>query len=107
MNTRQPIENKLFTYEKFRDLGSGTLDFWNVVLTVSVGSFPAGTKFPSAIISTPASMLGFMDQHGKVHAFNISLSVGEKVSDEEISNILTGAKPNTYEDVYVTPKVLH
>jgi hypothetical protein len=75
----ESLENGLFTWESWAEEGPFSMQFGTVELTVPVGEFPAGTKFPNAIIRGDLSMLILVDDKQEGHAFSLALTVGGKV----------------------------
>ena len=75
----ESLENNLFTWESWAEEGPFSMQCGTVELTVPVGDFPAGTKFPNAIIRGDLSMLILVDDKQEGHAFSLALSVGGKV----------------------------
>lgn len=80
---RTSFDNQLFTWEKYNPDGPNDMQFANVELKVQVGSFPAGTKFPFALLLGSVSLLVLIDEKDEEHGFDLKLNVGEKVEPPE------------------------
>lgn len=76
---REPLENQLFSWEKWDDHGTGNLSFYGVELKVPVGEFPAGTKFPFAFWNAELSWVAFVTEDEKEYAYELKVSVGDKM----------------------------
>lgn len=76
---RDSFDQQLFTWEHWADEGPLSMQYTNVELKVPVGEFSMGTKFPFAFILGDASILVLVDDAQEEHAFDLKLSVGEKV----------------------------
>lgn len=83
MNDRTSLENQIFTWENWSEEGPMSMQFANVELTVPVGDFPAGTKFPFAFILGDDSLLVLVDDQDQEHTFDLKVSVGDKVDVPE------------------------
>ena len=81
---RQSIEGQIFSYDTWSDLGDGNLEFIDVTLTVPVGEFSVGSKFPAAFLGTGGSIIALRDSNETVHSFNLKVSVGDRIPDEEL-----------------------
>lgn len=80
---RDTLEQQLFSWEGWDDNGIMCPQFYNVVLKVPIGSFPVGHKFPVAFFNGDTSVISFMDENDKEHAFELLLSVGNPVLPKE------------------------
>jgi hypothetical protein len=78
-NDRSGIENQLFEWEEWSEDSPANLQFSNVTLKVPVGDFPVGTKFELALLINSASLLILMDEEENEHAFDLKISVGDRV----------------------------
>jgi hypothetical protein len=80
---RDTLEHQLFTWEGWDEMQVGDLQFHDVTLTVQVGEHPAGTKFPAAFLVGSQSMLILMNEQDEEFAYDLKLSVGEKLAKPE------------------------
>lgn len=80
---RPSFDNQLFTWEDWGSDGPMDMQFSNVTLNVQVGDFPAGTKFPFALILGSVSLLVLIDENHEEHGFDLKVAVGEKVDPPE------------------------
>jgi hypothetical protein len=82
---RSSFDNQMFTWENYaEDPDCPTaMQFKNVVLTVPVGPFEVGTKFPYAVIVGELSLLILIDENDNQRGFDLKLSVGEEVQPLE------------------------
>jgi len=76
---RQPLEQQIFTWENWQDMGPSNLQFMDVELIAPVGDFPVGTKFPAAFFLGEASLLVLIDDKEEEHAFELKVTTGERV----------------------------
>jgi hypothetical protein len=77
---RVSFENQIFTWSEWaQHEGPLSLQFKDVVLTVPVGDFPVGTKFPYAILVGDGSLLVLVDDQKQEFLFDLKLTVGEAV----------------------------
>lgn len=76
---RTSFDNQLFTWEHFRQESPMDMQFSNIQLTVAVGQFPIGAKFPFAFLLGSASLLVLVDDNQQEHGFDLKVAVGEKV----------------------------
>lgn len=81
---RKSLENQLFTWKNWDEgMDAGDMQFFEVELTAQVGAFPAGTKFPRAYMATSGSFVVFLDEDGKDHIFELTMTVGKKLTAED------------------------
>lgn len=78
------LDGQLFTAEAWRPDGGLSAQFKDVTLKVAVGDFPAGTKFPYAVLIGDASVLVLVDEQKEEHGFRLGVSVGEKVDPADM-----------------------
>ena len=76
---RASLENQIFVWDGWDDIGTIIFLYYNVELIVPVGEFPVGHKFPSAVFNGEESFVSFMDENKVQHTFELSLSVGKKM----------------------------
>jgi hypothetical protein len=76
---RNTLEQQLFLWVTWDEMDQCDLLFYDITLLVPVGEFPVGTKFESAVWLLSQSLLCLMDQDGTEHAFELKVSVGDKV----------------------------
>lgn len=81
---RKSLEQQLFTWEQWNE-GADTADtvFYNVTLTVQVGDFPVGTKFQNAYFAGSGSFVVFLDEQKQEHVYELNVSVGRKLTEED------------------------
>ena len=84
MEQRKSLEQQLFTWEQWNE-GAEVTDtvFYDCTLTVQVGDFPAGTKFPTAYLAGSGSFVVFQDEAKQEHIFDLTLTVGRKLTIED------------------------
>jgi hypothetical protein len=102
-NKLTTLEDQLFTYGMIRENGPD-LELKDVILKVAMGTFPVGSKFPGAYLSTSGAV-GLKETNGKMHLFHLSVSVGEQIdivefmkSDslfQEVDSLLSDLAPAT------------
>jgi hypothetical protein len=80
----ESFDSQLFTWESWAQEGPLSMQFSNVELKVPVGEFPVGTKFPHALLLGDQSILILIDEKEEVYAFNLNLSVGDKVDTSKL-----------------------
>jgi hypothetical protein len=78
---RITLETQLFIWDGWDDNGPMCPQFYNVELVVPVGEFPVGHKFPVAFFNGDKSIISFMDEEDKEHAFELILTVGPKIEE--------------------------
>ena len=76
---RPSFDTQLFTWDEYHPESPMSMQFTNVALKVPVVDFAVGTKFPAAMIIGEASILILLDEAGEQHAYDLKVSVGEKV----------------------------
>jgi hypothetical protein len=81
---RLSIEKQLFVWENFDEFDVGDLQFYDVTLSVPIGEFPVGTKFPCAFLLVSQSLLSLVDEKEQEHLFALNISVGEKLDPKEL-----------------------
>jgi len=72
---RGTLEKQLFDWDGWDEGGPMDLMFYNVVLKVPVGEFPAGEKFEFANFGGETSILQ-LGRDGKYYEFELNVSVG-------------------------------
>lgn len=83
--TVNTLDNQLFTSEAWRPAnGLLNAEFKDVTLKVQIGEFPAGSKFPYAVLVGDASALVLVDDQKGEHGFRLNVSVGDKLSPEDM-----------------------
>ena len=71
------IENQLFTWESWDEVGTMSLQFCDVQLKVQIGDFPIGTKFDCAVFDSESEVLQLFDDKTKTrYEFPLMVSVG-------------------------------
>jgi hypothetical protein len=71
------IENQLFTWEKWEEVETMSLQFYEVVLKVQIGEFPVGTAFGCAVFDCNANLLQLFDEKKRTcYEFPLVVSVG-------------------------------
>jgi hypothetical protein len=83
-NKIETLDQQLFTSEQWRPDQGLNAQYKDVTLKVQVGDFPAGSKFPFAVLIGDASVLVLVDDKQEEHGFRLGLSVGEKVDPSEL-----------------------
>lgn len=93
--SRSSFDDQLFTWENWADGDEPmSMKFSDITLKVPVGDFPAGTKFPFALLLGGGSLLVLVDDNKEERGFTLNISVGEEVQPEESCEIDSGSKPN-------------
>jgi hypothetical protein len=77
------LDEQIFTCDGWDDNGYLSPQFYNVELLVQVGEFPAGTKFPVVFFNGEKSLVSFCDENDKHHTYELHLSVGKKIEENE------------------------
>lgn len=80
---RSGLEDALFSWDGWDDGGIMSPIFYKVVLKVPVGEFPVGHQFPCASINGDKSSISFMDDADVEHHFELSLSVGQRLTEQD------------------------
>lgn len=80
---RNTFENQLFAWEGWDEMEVGDLQFHDVTLVAQVGEHAIGSKFPTAFLIGSKSMLVLMNDKDEEFAYDIKLSVGEKLAKPE------------------------
>ncbi len=78
------LDGQVFESEAWHPMQGLNAQFKDVTLKVQVGDFPAGTKFPYAVLIGDSSILVLVDEKKEEHGFRLSVSVGERVKPEEL-----------------------
>ena len=76
------IEQKIFTWTGWDEVGDFTLYFYNAVLLVPIGDFPVGRKFDGCMIDATGSRIVFQEYINDnivEYAFELSYSVGKRL----------------------------
>lgn len=73
------LENQLFAWQGWDEMGVSCLQFYDVELIVPIGEFPVGHKFSSAFMDNEKSIVCFYDANDKESKFKLNLSVGEEI----------------------------
>lgn len=73
------LENQLFCWESWDEMGVACLQFYDVELVVSIGEFPVGHKFASAFMDNEHSIVAFYDEDNNESKFKLKLSAGEEI----------------------------
>lgn len=76
---RDTLEHQLFDWEEWDGGDTNMLMFTRVTLKVPIGEWPAGSRFESAVWLGEASILALKDEQGQEHAYEIKVSIGEKL----------------------------
>jgi hypothetical protein len=77
------LEQQVFDWTECEDAEVGDMIFYDITLKVALGEFPVGTKFISAFWMSTQGVVSVLDEDEEEHIFRISVSVGEKVDNEE------------------------
>lgn len=80
---RDTLEHQFFTWEGWDEMQTGDLQFHDVTLIAQVGEHPVGTKFPAAFFIGSQSMLVLMDEQDEEFAYDLKISVGERLAKPE------------------------
>jgi hypothetical protein len=91
---RHTLECQIFSWKGWDQLDDVDLAFEDVELKVPVGEFPAGTKFPNAFLLISSSMLILLDTDEQEHAFELNVSVGQKITPPEVCEDACGCGHN-------------
>jgi len=77
------LEDQLFLWEDWDEMGMYSLHFYNCELKVPIGYIPAGTKFPSITMDFAHSCMQInLDKDGKNYiTFKLNISVGEEIKE--------------------------
>jgi hypothetical protein len=79
------IEKKLFTWADWDDFGDGASYFYNVVLAIPIGIFPAGVEFDGCLVDHLKSRIVFQKwssddpQTVTEYGYELSYSVGPQI----------------------------
>lgn len=77
------MEEELFSWEEWEDIDSGVTQYHNIILKVSVGKFPVGTKFDYAMIHIPNGQINFGNQinyaNRKEYILKLHFRIGEPI----------------------------
>lgn len=82
---RISLENHLFTWDGWDENGIMSPMFYKVELKVPIGQFPVGHTFDVAVLDGEKSLITFIDEDETSHTFELGLTVGKSLSDEEVS----------------------
>ena len=91
MADRFSLEQQLFTWDGCDDNGTLCPMFYGVSLLVPIGEFPAGTKFDVAFFEGDVSILRLCTEDEKEYAFELRLSVGDKIMEIQSEKPKTGS----------------
>ncbi len=82
-NKFDTLDAQVFESEAWAPMQGLNAQFKDVTLKTQVGDFPAGSKFPFAVLIGDASVLVLVDENQEEHGFRLNVSVGEKVDPEQ------------------------
>jgi len=86
MEKRYGLEDALFSWENWEDNGIMSPQFYDVTLKVPIGQFPVGHQFDEAVLDGEKSLIHFIDEDENSHTFELGLSVGRLLTDEEVKD---------------------
>ena len=78
------LEVQLFSWIDWDEIAPADLSFYEVVLKVPIGEFPAGTKFPEAVWIGSKSALVLIDEDDTEHFFELKISIGQKLQESDL-----------------------
>lgn len=76
------MENHLFEWEAYDEIGVAALNFYDCTLKVQIGKFVVGSIFSSIYVDFSQGLLAMCDGEQEVAKFNLLLSVGEEIPSE-------------------------
>lgn len=85
LKDRISLENQLFEWKDWDQHDTAAFQFYDIVLKVPVGEFPAGHKFSTAFIDAEQSIIAFVDEtEENEYVYELSYSIGKPVLKEKL-----------------------
>lgn len=86
MEKRYGLEDSLFSWDGWDDNGIMSPQFYKVELKVPIGPFPVGKQFAVAVLDGDKSLLTFIEEDETSHTFEVALSMGRLLSENEVKD---------------------